>query len=168
MACQAGETKADVTPCMRVNTSRSKAVTRCRATSHASTPITNIWIVSTTNRRRRRSRMSARAPAGSPKRNIGNIVATCTMATVRGSASSVVINHPAAALCIHPPMLETTVTVHTTAKAACLNGLSEGVCCLSAALLRSLDSKPTEQGNAGNRCGECWSRLRRQWTLSSV
>jgi hypothetical protein len=84
--------------------------------------------------------MSARAPAGSPKRNIGNIVATCTMTTVRGSASSVAINHPAAALCIHPPMFETTVTVHTTAKAACLNGLSEDVCCLSAALLRSLDS----------------------------
>jgi hypothetical protein len=60
---------------------------------------------------------------------MGNIVATCTMATVRGSVSSVVINHPAAALCIHPPMFETTVAVHTTVKAACLKGLSGDVCC---------------------------------------
>jgi len=51
-----------------------------------------------------------------------------------------VINHPAAALCIHPPMFETTVAVHTTVKAACLNGRSVDVSRLRAALLRSFAS----------------------------
>jgi hypothetical protein len=52
----------------------------------------------------------------------------------------VVINHPAAALCIHPPMFETTVAVHTTVKAACSNGLSVDVSRLRAAFLRSFAS----------------------------
>jgi hypothetical protein len=35
-----------------------------------------------------------------------------------------VINQPPAAFCIHVPMLEMTVAVHTTAKTRCFNGLS--------------------------------------------
>jgi hypothetical protein len=51
-----------------------------------------------------------------------------------------VINHPAAALCIHPPMFETTVAVQTTAKAVCLNGLSVVVSRLRTGFLRSFPS----------------------------
>ena len=65
-------------------------------------------------KRRRRSIISASAPAGRTNRNIGSEVATCTRATTRGSGLSPVISQPAAAFCIHVPMFETTVASHRT------------------------------------------------------
>jgi hypothetical protein len=60
--------------------------------------------------------MSANAPAGNENRNIGNIIAACTIATIAGDGASVVISHPAAKSCIQVPMLEMSVAVHSTAK----------------------------------------------------
>jgi len=68
-------------------------------------------------RNRRRSTMSASAPAGMANRNIGNDVATCTIATMNGSGLRLVISHPDAALYIQLPIFETTVAVQSTAKA---------------------------------------------------
>src|SRR5271169_705967 len=67
--------------------------------------------------------MSASAPAGGPKINIGSVVATCTSETIRGSGLRPVISHPAAAFCIQVPILEITVAVQSTANARCRNGL---------------------------------------------
>src|SRR5436309_9861878 len=75
-------------------------------------------------RRRRRSTMSASAPAGSARANIGTDVATCTRETRKGSGVSPVISQPAAAFCIQTPTLATTVAVHSTVKVAYRNGSS--------------------------------------------
>jgi hypothetical protein len=42
---------------------------------------------------------------------------------MRGSGFRLVISQPDAALYIQPPMLETTVAIHITAKIPCRNGL---------------------------------------------
>ena len=61
----------------------------------------------------RRSTISASAPAGSPTRNTGKLVAACTKATMVGEAASDVINHAAPTLCIQVPTFETTVAIHS-------------------------------------------------------
>src|SRR5712675_2784784 len=75
-------------------------------------------------RRRRRSTMSARAPAGRARTNIGTDVATCTMDTRNGSGLSPVISQPAAAFCIQTPTLDTTVAIQSTEKVAWRKGAS--------------------------------------------
>src|SRR5258706_8097913 len=75
-------------------------------------------------RRRRRSTMSASAPAGSARANIGTDVATCTRETRNGSDVSPVISQPAAAFCIQTPTLATTVAIHSTVKVAYRKGAS--------------------------------------------
>ena len=74
-------------------------------------------------RRWRLSRMSARAPAGSAKRNRGRFDATCTSATITGSASSVVMSQPELELYIQLPMLAISVAVQMTENVLCRNGL---------------------------------------------
>src|SRR5215471_18170000 len=78
-------------------------------------------------KRRRRSTMSERAPEGIANKNIGSELATWTSDTISGSGSSPLISQPAAAFCIHVPMLETTVADHRTAKDAWRNGASDEV-----------------------------------------
>src|SRR5215471_635068 len=73
----------------------------------------------------RLSTTSASAPAGSANRNMGSDEATCTSETEKGAGSRLVISQPAAALCIHVPMLETTVAVQSTAKARSRNGAKD-------------------------------------------
>jgi hypothetical protein len=82
-----------------------------------------VTAISATIRNLRLSIMSASAPAGKANRNIGNVVATCTIDTMNGSGLSVVIRHPEAALDIQLPMLAITVAVHITVNDACRNGL---------------------------------------------
>src|SRR5208282_4877282 len=66
--------------------------------------------------------MSASAPAGIANRNIGRLFATCTIDTMSGSASRLVMSQPEATLYIHPPMFETTVAVQIIVNARCRNG----------------------------------------------
>ena len=70
----------------------------------------------------RLSTMSARAPAGRANRNIGNVVATCTIETMNGSGLSVVMSQPDAALYIQLPMFANTVAVQSTENVAWRNG----------------------------------------------
>ena len=74
--------------------------------------------ICTTIRRRRRSTMSAIAPAGRLNRNMGKVVAAWTSATSNGSGRRLVISHAAAAFCIQLPTLETTVAAQSTEKIA--------------------------------------------------
>src|SRR5579863_3623054 len=71
-------------------------------------------LVSTTRRKRRGSKISARAPASSVNRNIGRLVATCTMDTAAGSALRLVISQPEAvsdiAMQISPAVLAAQIT----------------------------------------------------------
>src|SRR2546428_3391686 len=81
---------------------------------------------------RRRSRMSARAPAGRASRNSGRVVAACTSETMSGDGASNVINHAAAESCIHVPMLETTSAIHSARNSGRRNGLhAEGAVILA-------------------------------------
>ena len=66
--------------------------------------------------------MSASAPAGIAKRQIGKLLAACTSATIKGSGLRLVIRQPEAALYIQPPILETSVAIQITAKAGWRNG----------------------------------------------
>src|SRR5229473_859353 len=72
---------------------------------------------------RRRSRISASAPAGRASRNSGRVVATCTSETISGEGVSNVINQAAAESCIHVPMLETTSEIHSARNSGRRNGL---------------------------------------------
>jgi hypothetical protein len=49
---------------------------------------------------RRRSKMSARAPAASPNSRNGRLLAVCTSATISADGVSVAISHAATVACI--------------------------------------------------------------------
>src|ERR1041385_2884162 len=73
----------------------------------------------------RRSRMSASAPAGSEKRNMGRVTAVSRSPTSAGEGVSVVISHPSPPSCIQVPMLETIEAIQSARKSGWLNGLSD-------------------------------------------
>src|SRR5271170_4011732 len=74
-------------------------------------------------RSRRRSTMSASAPAGNASSIRGKLSAASTSATIDGDGESEVINQPAPTSCIQPPMLETMVAIQRLRKSALCNGL---------------------------------------------
>src|ERR1700683_339819 len=66
--------------------------------------------------------MSASAPAGIANRNIGRLLATCTMETMNGLGSRLVMSQPDATLYIQPPTFETTVAAQISANDRTRNG----------------------------------------------
>src|SRR6201987_4383658 len=66
--------------------------------------------------------MSASAPAGTARKNIGTLVAACTAATTSGEAESVVINHAALTSFIHVPTFDTTVAIHSARNSGSASG----------------------------------------------
>src|SRR5438309_10719441 len=71
---------------------------------------------------RRRSTMSASAPAGNPTRKTGRLVAACTSATTTGEGVREVISHAAPTFCIHVPTLEVTDAIQRARKTGCRRG----------------------------------------------
>ena len=63
------------------------------------------------SRNLRRSTISLSAPAGIASRNIGRLVATWTIDTMKGLESRLVMSQPEAAVDIQPPMFDTTVPI---------------------------------------------------------
>src|SRR5213594_1116065 len=76
-----------------------------------------------TIRSRRRSTMSASAPAGSASSISGKLSAASTSATSEGEEESEVINQPAPTSCIQVPMFETMVAIHRLRKRTLCSGL---------------------------------------------
>src|SRR5438093_3198940 len=74
-------------------------------------------------RSRRRSTMSATAPAGNASSIIGMLSAASTSATIDGEDESEVINQPAPTSCIQVPTFETIVAIHRLRKSAFRRGL---------------------------------------------
>src|SRR6266404_5956543 len=72
---------------------------------------------------RRRSTMSASAPAGSASSISGKLSAASTSATIDGDDESDVISQPAPTSCIQVPMFETMVAIQRLRKSAILSGL---------------------------------------------
>ena len=79
-------------------------------------------------RKRRRSMISASAPAGMASRKIGRLAATCTSETISGSGLRLVISQLDAAVYIHVPVLAARLAVQITVKAAWRNGLQAEAC----------------------------------------
>jgi hypothetical protein len=121
--CQAGASRAESVLLTNMNSSNVHAVTRLVETRTANTTETRVTRTSRARMKRRLSMMSASAPAGSANRNIGKLAAACTRDTIKGSESRLVINQPAAALYIQPPMLATTVAAQSSLKMRPRNGL---------------------------------------------
>ena len=115
-ACHAGEVNVLATLVRKVNSRRLNGVARLNQTIAANIVDVIVMLDSPTIRNKRLSIMSARAPAGIAKRNIGNVVATCTSDTISGSGLRLVISHADAALKIQPPIFETTVAVQIAVK----------------------------------------------------
>src|SRR5882672_2627688 len=74
-------------------------------------------------RSRRRSTMSATAPAGNASNIIGMLSAASTSATIDGEDESEVISQPAPTSCIHVPTFETMVAIQRLRKRAFRRGL---------------------------------------------
>ena len=75
-------------------------------------------------RKRRRSRMSARAPLGSPSTKTGKVAAVCTSATQIGVVVRLVIVHAAATSFIHMQVLATSQVVSNSLNTGKRNGSS--------------------------------------------
>src|SRR5258705_4847908 len=121
--CQAGAASAPPAPIRKVKISKLIGVTRSRTTSAAKTALTAVVATSTPIRKRRRSMMSASAPAGSANTNTGRLAATWTSDTMSGSGLRPVISQPEAAVYIQVPIFAATVAAHSTVKVGWRNGL---------------------------------------------
>jgi hypothetical protein len=78
---------------------------------------------------RRRSRLSANAPAGSEKNMSGNVAEAWTSATMLFESDMVVIIHAAATFWINPPRLDISVAIHSARNVEFLNGASDDARC---------------------------------------
>src|SRR5258705_805328 len=123
IACQVGVFIATPIPSAKVKASSIVAVMTFANASTASSALTasiHVWVTSNS---RRRSTMSAIAPAGSPTTKTGRLVALCTRATINGDGASDVIDHAAPTFCIHVPTLEMSEAIHSARKTGCDSGV---------------------------------------------
>src|SRR5258705_12298832 len=123
IACQVGVFIATPTPRANVNARSVVAVIWPRYASTASSPAATSIQLCVTSSSRRRSTMSATAPAGSPTTKTGRLVALCTRATMKGDGESEVMAHAALTFCIHVPMLEMSDAIHSARNTGCDSGV---------------------------------------------
>src|SRR6266404_5628144 len=122
-ACQAGKSIALPVPMASVITSSIHGWITPVIVSTPSNAVVRNHHTCAMSRIRRRSKMSARAPAGSASRNSGSVVAAWTSETRRGEGASSVISHAAAASCIQVPMLDATSAIQRLRKRGRRSGL---------------------------------------------
>src|SRR5216684_2832573 len=122
IACHVGVFIATPTPRANVNARSVVAVIRPRNASTASSPAATSIQHCVTSSSRRRSTISATAPAGSPTTKTGRLVALCTRATINGDGESEVIAHAAPTFCIQVPMLETSEAIQSARNTGCDSG----------------------------------------------
>jgi hypothetical protein len=113
IACQAGMFTAVPSPSENTSASSTPGVTASIAVSSASAPADSSIHVCVHKSSRRRSTMSASAPAGSAVRNTGSVTADWTNATCAGDPPSVPISQTAPTFCIQVPMFDTSCAVHS-------------------------------------------------------
>src|SRR5947209_1689014 len=123
IACQIGLLIADPTPRRKVSDSRRAGVIwPINARMPIAPAATNIQICMTRSKRRR-STISASAPAGNATSTTGRLPAVSTSATRTGEVVNEVINHDSPTSCIHVPMLDTTVAIQSARKTDSRRGL---------------------------------------------
>src|SRR5882724_8290575 len=136
IACQVGVFIATPTPSANVSPRSVVAAIRPTNVSTARSPAATSIQHCVTSSSRRRSTISATAPAGSPTRKTGRLVALCTRATINGDGESDVmastINgdgegdvmaHATLTFCIHVPMLDTSEAIHSARNTRCDSGV---------------------------------------------
>src|SRR5437016_8463016 len=123
IACQVGAFIATPTPSANVSARSVVAVIRPTNVSTARSPAATSIQHCVTSSSRRRSTISATAPAGSPTRKTGRLVALCTRATINGDGESDVMAHAALTFCIHVPMLDTSEAIHSARNTRCDSGV---------------------------------------------
>src|SRR5882724_3379701 len=123
IACHVGVFIATPMPRANVNARSVVAVIRSRNASTASSPAATSIQHCVTSSSRRRSTISATAPAGSPTTRTGKLVALCTRATINGDGESEVMAHAALTFCIHVPMLDTSEAIHSARNTRCDSGV---------------------------------------------
>src|SRR3989454_8000041 len=122
IACQVGVFIAPPIPGANFKTRSVGGVMRsrnARTASSAAAASIQVWVTSSS---RRRSTISATAPAGSPTTKTGRLVALCTRATINGDGESEVIAHAAPTFCIHVPTLEMSEAIHSARNTGCDSG----------------------------------------------
>src|SRR5580698_2581386 len=122
MACHAGSFITAPRPSTNVNPSRIQGVTfpnSVKMPSSAAAATIQPWVIS---RKRRRSTMSASAPAGKMTRKTGSVVAACTRPTMNGDIVSWVISQPEPTFCIQVPVYEITAATQSERKRGSPNG----------------------------------------------
>jgi hypothetical protein len=140
IACHAGVFIAAPMPRKNVKTRRingdvfPEMVIRPSTSADASM---SIWVNMS---KRRRSIVSARAPAGRARRKKGRVVAVCTMATMKGDTVREVMSHEAPTSCIHVPTRETTLVIQSNLKNGSINGFQNDL--VSVVSTSSFDSIP--------------------------
>src|SRR5438128_4174397 len=123
MACHVGVFIAAPMPRANVSPRSVVAVIRPANVSTARSPAATSIQHCVTSSSRRRSTISATAPAGSPTTKTGRLVALCTRATINGDGESDVMAHAALTFCIHVPMLETSEAIHSARNTGCDSGV---------------------------------------------
>ena len=95
---------------------------RSSAVSTLSEPATATWNSCTPISSRRRSMMSASAPAGSANSSIGSVVATCTSATSAVESGVSTRIHCAPTVCIQVPSMLPSCANHSARNAPMRSG----------------------------------------------
>ncbi|MNT03726.1 hypothetical protein D3C72_1382740 [compost metagenome] len=126
IACQAGALSAAPRPSAKVTPSSSQGVAKPASVSAARAPAATSIQVWVTRSNRRRSMMSASAPAGSARRNVGRLVAVWTSATITGEMDSVVIIQETPTLCMSVPAFEAKLAIHKVRNSPCRKGAQAG------------------------------------------
>ena len=104
MACHAGSFITDPRPSRNVNSNSTHGPTQLVSVRMPRVAEATTIQPCVTSRNRRRSTMSARAPAGRITRNTGNAAAACTSPTMNGFMVICVISQPAPTFCIQVPV----------------------------------------------------------------
>src|SRR5580692_830204 len=122
MACHAGSFITAPNPSTKGNNRRIHGVTFPKSVKmHTSAAAATIQATVITSNRRR-STMSARAPAGKMTRKTGSVVAACTKPTINGDIVSCVISQPEPTFCIQVPVYEITAATQSERKRGSCNG----------------------------------------------
>ena len=132
IACHAGLFIAVPMLSRKVRVSSTQGEMMLKNVSTLSRPTALSIHVCQKSSRRRRSKMSAVAPAKRPSITTGRLAAVCISAMSSGDGVRIVINQVPAVSCIQPPRLEMVEAIHSLRKSGDWSG-SKPVACFSEA-----------------------------------
>src|SRR5262245_20178624 len=147
VACQAGEFMAAPTPIANVNANKTQEVdipASVKTPSKQAASSIHPWVKRS---RRRRSTMSARAPAGSESKKAGKLVADWINATISGEAETELISQAAPTFCIQVPIFDAEEAIHILRKTGWCSGLQAEA---------GFGVSASETGSGGKSVGVLW------------